>query len=154
MKICVFSDSHGNSLYMLRAIEEHSPDMIFHLGDGERDTDKIKSQFPQIPLKRVCGNCDWYSMLPNVERVNVYGANIMLTHGHLYHVKSGTDELMEAARREGMDMVLYGHTHIPQYDLIDGLHILNPGSCQTSSGSYALAEISPEGKISCRLFRL
>ena len=56
MKICVFSDSHGSSEAMARAVDEHSPDLILHLGDGVRDAEKVKSQLPPIKLKSVWGD--------------------------------------------------------------------------------------------------
>ena len=37
MKIAVFSDTHGNTGKMLRAVEALRPDAIVHLGDYERD---------------------------------------------------------------------------------------------------------------------
>lgn len=154
MKICVFSDSHGYAGTMLRAIEIHSPDMILHLGDGERDMEKVKSQFPSIPITGVRGNCDWYSLLPETEQLNVCGLNILMTHGHVYGVKSGMDKLIGAARNYGAGLVLYGHTHRPAYTVDRGLHILNPGSCQSPSGTFAVIDVSAGGDLFCRLLGL
>ena len=50
MKIAVFSDTHGNTGKMLRAVEALRPDAIVHLGDYERDTEGLKKTFPDIPL--------------------------------------------------------------------------------------------------------
>ncbi len=151
MKICVFSDSHGSAGNMLRAIEEHSPDMILHLGDGERDTEKIRSRFPQIPLKGVKGNCDLYSFLSETELLEIRGVRFMLTHGHLYGVKNGLSRLVAAAKDAGADVVLYGHTHTAFYDMDGPLHILNPGSCMTHSGSFAIVDLTAGGSVSCRI---
>ena len=37
MKFIVFSDSHGVSDNMIRAVKLEKPDLCFYLGDGERD---------------------------------------------------------------------------------------------------------------------
>jgi len=42
--------------------------------------------------------------------------------------------------------VFYGHTHLPHYEIIDGIHVLNPGSLAIpfdgTLGSFAIVEIS------------
>ena len=43
---------------MVRAIRQQQPDAVFHLGDCERDTQRLEKEFPDLPLYRVCGNCD------------------------------------------------------------------------------------------------
>ena len=58
MKIAVFSDTHGSTARMLSAAEALRPDALVHLGDYERDADCLAAAFPEIPLYRVCGNCD------------------------------------------------------------------------------------------------
>lgn len=151
MKICVFSDSHGSSEAMARAVDEHSPDLILHLGDGVRDAEKVKSQFPQIPLKAVRGNCDWSSFVPEKLQFNVNGVEVLMTHGHLYNVKSGLSSLLNAAHFSGAGLVLYGHTHQARHEQAGGVHLLNPGSCSGPSASFALVAITPGGGVSCRI---
>ena len=56
----VFSDSHGRTLGMVRAVRQQQPDAVFHLGDCERDTQRLEKEFPDLPLYRVCGNCGYY----------------------------------------------------------------------------------------------
>ena len=44
--------------------------------------------------------------------------------------------------RHGCDILLSGHTHVPQYDDIDGFYLINPGSTtlprQGSHKSYCV----------------
>ena len=61
MKIAVFSDTHGSSRGMIKAVAEYEPDQIIHLGDGMRDTEALEAEFPMIPVCRVAGNCDYDS---------------------------------------------------------------------------------------------
>ncbi|NLH00966.1 MAG: metallophosphoesterase [Clostridiales bacterium] len=154
MKLAVFSDSHGRPERMLDAISRFSPDIVVHLGDGERDLDNIEEKFPQIPLKSVRGNCDLFSALPETQFFNVGKYKIFITHGHIFSVKSTRSLLVERAVQLGADIVMYGHTHIAEYRTAGTLHILNPGSCGLSSSpSFAEVEITEDG-ISVRIIRL
>ena len=41
----------------------------------------------------------------------------------------------------GADLVLCGHTHIPLERDLMGLHLMNPGSCMGSRGTYGVIEL-------------
>ena len=64
MKIAVFSDTHSFVGPMIEAVAEYMPDAICHLGDHDRDTEALLRQFPDIPLYRVSGNCDFNPLAP------------------------------------------------------------------------------------------
>ena len=53
---------------------------------------------------------------------------ILLTHGHLYDVRTTFERLVHLALELGCDYVLYGHTHIQRIDVVDGITLINPGS--------------------------
>ena len=61
MKFIVFSDSHGVSDNMIRAVKLEKPDLCFYLGDGENDLRLLQNRFPQLPVNAVRGNCDTFS---------------------------------------------------------------------------------------------
>ena len=130
IKICVFSDSHGSSSGMIRALGQESPGLCFFLGDGERDLEEVRSRFPSLAVYAVRGNCDLRSRLPVFISCSVEGVGIYACHGHMYEVK--TDHaltlLKGTARRAGAGIVLYGHTHEARLENSDGLTIMNPGS--------------------------
>ncbi len=152
MKLCVFSDSHGHPSKMLSCIEQQSPDMIVHLGDGAADVEKIKMQFPQIPLKAVRGNCDYSSALPEKDFFSVNGVGIFITHGHLYGVKGAPDALLNAAHLSGAAVAMFGHTHRAVVKEQSGIDLLNPGACGlVPNSSYAVVNISDTGGISCKV---
>lgn len=140
MKILVFSDSHGVLEPMLSLTAEHSPQLIIHLGDGAGDIKRLKKELPGIPVINVRGNCDSLSTLPEREITELLGHRLFLTHGHRYSVKYGTDSLLTAAMCAGADIVMYGHTHIPDCRQENGLLILNPGSIGYNR-SFALLEL-------------
>ena len=134
MKIAVFSDSHGQSRAMLRAIRASQPDVILHLGDYCRDTAPLEREFSDIPLYAVRGNGDLGSREEATLFLTLGGTRFFLTHGHLYGVKSGLSALIEAARERGADAVLFGHTHKSYMDYHRGMYVINPGA----TGSYGV----------------
>ena len=75
------------------------------------------------------------------------GKRIFALHGHTRQVKYGLQMLAEAAKEKQADLVLYGHTHMPKVDYIDGIYYLCPGSIR--QGSYGLADITDSGEIAC-----
>lgn len=128
MKIAVFSDTHNQIDGAIRAIESYHPDLIIHLGDHLRDARNLQMTFPQIPMESVPGNCDYAPGEEVVKLIAPMGVSIMLTHGHTYRVKYETMPLLNAAFFQGADIVLFGHTHEPLNTIVQGLHVVNPGS--------------------------
>ena len=132
MKILIMSDSHGNDLFVAKALDREWPvDAVFHLGDTQEDEDEFAEILAgeAVPLFLVKGNCDWYSSLPLERIVELAGCRILMTHGHTHAVSYGTEELAKLALENDCRIVVYGHTHRPEIDdSIPGLLILNPGS--------------------------
>ncbi len=114
---------------MCRAVELTRPRMILHLGDGWRDAEKLMQRYPELPLERVPGNCDYACFGERAERVlEIDGARVMMCHGHTLGVKTDLGMLLRAAIERGADAVLFGHTHKPFVDIRRGIVLLNPGS--------------------------
>lgn len=154
MKLAVFSDSHGDSKKMLDIVARTRPDMIVHLGDGERDVIELRERFPDIPLHAVSGNCDFRTAKPETELFEVEGIKFFITHGHLFGVKSTRAKLIEQAVRRSADVVMYGHTHCAQLLETDRLMLLNPGSCGASaSPSYAAVTVE-NGECKAEIIKL
>lgn len=149
MKIVVFSDSHGKLDYMIAAMEAEHPDHVFFLGDHERDGWHLSELYPQIPMNAVKGNCDFG---PGQEDwvVEADGVRFLLTHGHKYGAKTGTIRLMEAGMAMGVDVVCFGHTHIPMGRELPGRPMLfNPGTIGGPGGqrtTYGVLNVQ-NGKI-------
>lgn len=135
MKILVFSDSHGRLGLMADAIERERPHRVFFLGDHYRDGQALADAYPDIPMELVRGNCDW-DKAPDELIVEAGGVKFLLTHGHRYYVKSGTDGLACAAREKGVDVACFGHTHDALNMPDHGILLFNPG---TAGGIHARA---------------
>jgi len=128
MILALVSDSHGRSKWLKSALTlMQDADLIVHLGDGAQDWKELREELP-CPLLQVRGNCDWYSSEPDLITQRVSGIPMMFTHGHIYHVKQGLDTLYFAARENEVQLVAYGHTHVPKVDTYRGIYFINPGS--------------------------
>lgn len=141
MRIVVMSDSHSAKSNLFKIVELHlnDADLFIFLGDGEHDFDEVLMLYPQIKYKRVAGNCDWGSTHPLYKAEKIAGKNILYTHGHPFYVKHGYSNIIRECQSSNIDICLFGHTHIQFSQVIDGLHILNPGS--VANGEYAMVDI-------------
>lgn len=159
MKILVISDTHGDTNKAEEAIKKNREvDMIIHLGDYFRDAQKLSSMFPDIPIEYIYGNSDF--MIENVpaeKLLEVCGKKIFITHGHRYSVKWDYNRLFKKAEELHADMVLFGHTHIPEIVRNGDYCILNPGSASDprddSDESYAIVEIEND-QVTPRIYRI
>ena len=142
-KILVVSDTHGGKDILQKCINISTPfDMIIHCGDGVRDI-----RGADIPagaaVLAVAGNTDSYSS-PDEETLileNINSKKVMITHGHLYHVKGGLQALSSSAAEMRADVVIFGHTH-KSYLRMNNPVLFNPGDLST--GSYGIITISNE----------
>lgn len=145
MRIVVTSDSHRSISSLIDIVDRHKDaDLFINLGDGEDDVDYLLSLYPMLKIERVCGNCDWNSMLPRQQVITAGGKKIFFTHGHPYHVKYGYAEIQSAAQQLEADICLFGHTHQPYCQIVNGVQYLNPGSSR--DGVYGIIDIV-DGKI-------
>ncbi|MCF0128782.1 MAG: metallophosphoesterase [Pseudobutyrivibrio sp.] len=151
MKILVVSDTHGKHYNFEDAVKKEKPHKVFHLGDSEGFQQEIMD-IAGCPVEFVAGNCDSYSGLPAFLVMSVGKHVVMLTHGHHYQVRSGLLTLRNAAREKGADIVLYGHTHVPDIDYNLGITCANPGSIsyprQTPRDyTYMILDVDKEGEV-------
>lgn len=157
MRFLVFSDSHGQDFYMLRALSLN-PDVrhVLFLGDGLADVARIGARFPDLHIRAVRGNMDGLSLdhpAEDEELFSLFGVDVLMTHGHLFGVKGGLGAAESRALSRGARVLLYGHTHVPysHYDGETGLYTFNPGSIGRPYGrapSFGLLDILPNGGIS------
>ena len=143
MKILIFSDSHGSLAPMLEIVESQRPQEVFHLGDHLEDAQALSHAYPDLPVTMVPGNCDGWTTLPLKKEITLGGKSILLSHGHLWGVKSGSEAAIAAARAVKADILLFGHTHKALCQrLEDGLWVMNPGA---SRSTYGLIQLEEDG---------
>ena len=130
-KIAVFSDSHGSSFHMLPKMRAHrDADVFVHLGDGYYDFIQHRPEFADVMFLAVRGNCDIGADLPPYEDTLTLGKHrIFLTHGAHLGVQYDTLRLEQAAMERGVEIALYGHTHIKEVrGAAPHFYVANPGS--------------------------
>lgn len=149
MRIIVMSDSHTAYGRVLDIVQRNqNADLFIHLGDGEDEYDRVAALFPDKTFLAVKGNNDWRSDKPTVGFITCEGVKIMYTHGHLFSVKWGIDQLIREGVAQDARVVLYGHTHVARKDYVDGRYFINPGSVADSSmtpAGYLVLDIVPGG---------
>lgn len=153
LRAAVFSDTHTSVSLMLEAVPSYHPDVILHLGDHDRDTAILSTEFPDIPVHVVCGNCDSGSGAPLTKVVTLGPVKVFLCHGHSYNVSWGdVSRLVYAAQEQGCRLALYGHTHIADRQEIGGVQVLNPGTAGKGIHlSWAKVEVYENGAFTCEI---
>lgn len=127
MKILLVSDTHGRNYYLEEALELEKPDFLCHMGDVEGSEDYIR-MITKCPLAMVSGNNDFWTDLNPEVTFELQGFRIFMTHGHYYYPHAGNDRLKSAGRKNGADIVLFGHTHRPTLEIDKDIIVANPGS--------------------------
>lgn len=156
MKILVFSDSHGDYDNLEKAVLANSDvDMIIHLGDGEREYLRLQDRFGGYSYRFVRGNNDFHCDCVLKQYVELgSGHKALICHGHYFYVRSGVEWLIDDAKQNGCDIVMFGHTHKNRYEVFDGIHLVNPGSTSLPRGgdlpSYALVEVRENVSVSIK----
>ena len=157
MKILIVSDSHGDTAALRQAIARENPGRVFHLGDVNRDAQRMADSFPALPLDAVLGNCDAYSGGEGPEELlaSAGGVKFFLTHGHRFHVKMGTALLFREGLNAGADVICFGHTHRAVCKQKNGVWLVNPGTIGGvgAAATYAVAE-AENGSVSVELKEL
>lgn len=125
MKILVFSDSHGVILPMRSAVRRERPDCVFFLGDGDDDINTVMQLEGGFTLYAVRGNCDAFSSCSSSVVADIGSHRLFAAHGHLY---SDIFALAAAAKKEGANVCLFGHTHTPLISECENVKMMNPGS--------------------------
>ncbi len=148
-RVGVISDTH---------IPTHSPslprplldglktvDLILHAGDfitlnTLRELEKI------APVYAVSGNMDGYEIkrtLPAKREIKISRFKIGIIHGY---GRSSDLPLRMRKEFEGVDVIVFGHSHKPFNQIINGILMFNPGSPTdkifTNTNSFGILELN------------
>lgn len=156
--ILIVADIHGRVSRLNELVEYRQKLLgngeilnVIFLGDGLADVFSCK-QYDNIIVHTVRGNCDVHDRfspygeeIPLYRLINAGKYKIFMAHGHTLAVKSTREELCREACRQGADIALFGHTHVPTLEYIKkgsirgvdrDLAIFNPGSLGDFDGSF------------------
>lgn len=133
MRIVVTGDTHlpgRSSSLPERLINEcRTADLILHTGDWKSmEVYEMLSEFAEV--KGVTGNVDGEEMrgkFPLQQVVEAAGFRIGLVHGH-GEKKTTEKRAQEAFEGETLDLIIFGHSHIPMLRYANKTLLLNPGS--------------------------
>lgn len=135
MLVAVISDTHNNST-AIKEVKKYisNADILLFLGDGEDDVKIITEGF-KGKIYAVSGNCDFAGNNPREMIVEVLDKKIFICHGHRYNVKYNYNSIYYRGKELDVDIVLFGHSHLPMIEQIDNLLLMNPGSVSHGNGS-------------------
>ena len=160
MRIGVISDTHipKAALDLPEAIYNDfvNVDLILHAGDLV-EMNVLRKLQKLAPVKAVYGNMDLEEVrnaLPEKEIIKIGKFKIGLVHG------SGSPKgLIKAVKSEfanGIDVIVYGHSHSPFNEKIGKTLFFNPGSPTDTVfapyNSYGILEVNDE--IQARIIRI
>lgn len=149
MRIGVMSDTHlrAPDHVLERILEElfAGTDMILHAGDIV--SRKVLDRLEEKSVLAVCGNMDDYEVADAIPQTRIFaaaGIRIAMIHG--WGSKEGLeDRILRRFIGENPDLIVYGHSHVPYWGVVDGVHMFNPGAASqnryTGTGTVGILEI-------------
>ncbi|WP_419786408.1 metallophosphoesterase family protein [Pseudodesulfovibrio sp.] len=156
MLIAVISDSHmGRPPAWLDTVYDKwlaPADHLVHCGDITSPA--TWSYFLRHPsFHCVRGNCDHdRQLVDELEPMLTTGLGpltVGVTHG--WGPRSQVSLAVARAFGPEYDLVCYGHTHIPDWSIIENVQVCNPGSL--GEGSLAQITVSENGALNCEFIR-
>ena len=161
MKIFVFSDTHEDIEGVDLVISKSKPNLIIHLGDFISDAMKIQVKYPDIEMIMIRGNADDDNSIACEKHINISGKNIYLTHGEQFNHGQGVtrsapeSEIVTYAIQNNIDIVLFGHVHVPILSFERGIFVMNPGSAALDgkhgfNPTFGLIELY-ENNVICKI---
>ncbi len=159
MRVLVISDTHGHHENLEKILDREEPfDVILHLGDVYGGEDYIEA-LADCEVIFVAGNGDRSFLLPDERELVLEDKKIYMCHGHRLNVYWGTQGIVKEGIIRKVDVVMFGHTHVPMIKEKNDLLILNPGSISqprqaNNKPSYIVMEIEKNKKINSNLIYL
>jgi len=135
MRIGVIADTHG----LLRPEVEQAfsgVDRIVHAGDIGGD-DVLRALRRIAPVTAVLGNNDGAEG-EDIARITIGGLRILLTH-ILPRPRKPDARVVDSLRQMPADVVIFGHSHLPHNEVIDGVRYFNPASAGPRRFDYPVA---------------
>jgi len=139
MRMGVISDTHASGLNDIAPVildTLSNVDLIVHAGDFTRIS-VLEGLRLMCPLKAVCGNMDSGNIkevLTQRELFTFGGKRIGLTHGSgaPWGITHRVIKMFEDTH--DLDIIIYGHSHKANREMIGKTLLFNPGSARDSFG--------------------
>ena len=157
IRILVVSDTHLDCMtpgLPYQIIQEiNNCDLVIHAGDFTRE-DVYHQLSSLADVVAVCGNMDDRSIreqLPIKRQVVFEHVTLGVIHG-----RGSPQQTLKYARSEftHADLIIFGHSHTPFNEEVDGVWMFNPGSPtysrNASTPTYGVIELD-KGKMRCEI---
>lgn len=152
MRIGILADTHlraGQHLPARVYQELVNTQLILHAGDIL--TAQLLEDLSYLaPVRAVRGNCDGWELahLPTKDTMEIEGWRIGLVHGNAGVGKTTPDRALNTFAGDNVNIVVFGHSHIPYLQQKDGILLFNPGSPtdKRSQPDYSLGIIEVSAK--------
>lgn len=132
MRIAVISDTHmpkrAKKLPEILIEGLRGTELIIHAGDWT--TIEVYKELQTLaPVIGVRGNID-PPELPFEEKLTIVikGYRIGVVHGHVGKKKTTPERAYEAFQNQKLDLIVFGHSHIPYKQYLGEKLLFNPGS--------------------------
>ncbi len=154
MKIGVVADTHSHELPVQMLEEFKGVDLILHAGDF-CTLDVLEKLKKVNEVKGVYGNMDGPEVrrvMPRKQIIDCGKLSIGIYHGE-GHPKVLLEKVQSEFKTDKVDAVIFGHSHNPMNEKIDGVLYFNPGSPNDTVHapycSYGILEVTDKisGKI-------
>ena len=152
MKVLIVSDTHRHNDNLMKVLELEKPiDTLIHLGDIEGSEALIRSS-AGCQCYMVAGNNDYFSSLNKDIKTRIGKYWVLMTHGHNYYVSLGYERLALEAISQGVNIAMFGHTHRPVVETMNGVIMVNPGSLSyprqaNGKPSYIVMDVDKKGEV-------
>jgi putative phosphoesterase len=138
MRIGVISDTHG--LVRPEVFEAfQGVDQILHAGDigGEDVLIELRAI---APVTACAGNVDGFRCgeAGETARITLGGVRFFITH-ILDRPQKPRGEVSAQLAKEPADVVLFGHSHLPHDETVNGVHYFNPASAGPRRFDYPVS---------------
>ncbi|MDR0321556.1 MAG: YfcE family phosphodiesterase [Treponema sp.] len=164
-QLLVLSDTHGHIpalTTVLNWAKDRSPPngticVAAFLGDGLSDIrPAVDATGFLCDWKLINGNNDFGFSLPESSVFDFEEHRFFICHGHRYTLYGGYNALVAAARNEGADVALSGHSHVPYKKTVSGIQLINPGSVgrprSKIGATFAVIECPPDKPVKVKFW--
>ncbi len=137
IEFIVCSDNHGSTAGLDLLRKNYPNHLKIHCGDVELPPEYLEG------FEVISGNNDIYGDFPDQLFVEYEGLKILVIHGHQYYFDR-LEKLSKRAINNHCQVVCFGHTHVFEVKMVNGILCINPGSLRYNRDgtvpSYALVK--------------
>ncbi len=143
VSIIALSDSHTTTVndlpVPLREVLQQA-DLIVHAGDHTELSllEELKQQGQVIAVSGNMDSAELKARLPHRQIVTVNGKTVGVAHGS--GAPAGIAERVRALFPENPDLIVFGHSHVPFNDTVDGTLMVNPGPANRGYATIQVGE--------------